>query len=66
MAPHIGRAPAAPMDLKRRRPERIPVVSDDQHFVWRPNVELVVGVGKPKRSALDAVLDRCWPIGGPK
>jgi hypothetical protein len=67
-APHRYRptvashAPAAPRD-HRRRSTRIPSSTKGDRFDWLPETELVVGVAKPKRSALDAVLDRAWPVG---
>jgi hypothetical protein len=66
-APHryrpriAGHAPSSPRD--HRRSERIPSSTKGDRFDWRPETELVVGVAKPKRSALDAVLDRAWPVG---
>jgi hypothetical protein len=56
-----GHAPASPRD--HRRSERIPSSTKGDRFDWRPETELVVGVGKPKRSALDAILGQCWPVG---
>jgi hypothetical protein len=56
-------APARPLDRPldmKRRPERVPTNERDR-FDWRPETELVVGVAK--RTALDAILDRAWPVG---
>jgi hypothetical protein len=45
--PRAGHAPAMPAESRRRRLELVPS-GDDQHFAWRPFVELVEGP-RPKR-----------------
>jgi hypothetical protein len=52
--PRAARAPAAPLELRRRRPEQIPTGADV--FPWKVG-ELIEGVRKPKRGS--SVLDRC-------
>jgi hypothetical protein len=59
-----GHAPASPPD-HRQRTERTPQGADC--FQWRPMIELVVGIGKPKREdvmeRLELLYGRSKPDG---